>query len=404
MPFIIKINVRHSTTGPLIRTLRRYNNFVYNKKFNSLASTFNFDFYFDPRNQEHAEIICISHLHEVQLYFTKNENQEYDPNENELEFIGFMLINKFVNNGTPQWVKCSGYSKAGPLLDCDIAPNHFPLEIEGLKLKNVIEKLIKPFNIKLDIEKGANTGNVLHDKTAEQRAHGENIGKTSAESSQNVASYISELARSLNIVLSHNNKGDIHIVTPNTKGEPIFNFDFTDSSENNDVKKIPGIESELEFNGQPMHTHIYVIQQADDNEGSNAVYSKPLRNPLIPIGASAVYRPKVIVISSGGEFTIDQAARYELGKEIREGVKLTISISKNDINGKLIQPNNTIKVKDPTQFLYNDSIWFIQEVEHTDNKDGSRCIMHCVLPFGYDYDEKRLKNVFVNTHENLPIF
>src|SRR3954468_12812843 len=102
MPFIIKINLRHSTTGSSIRTLRLYNNFVYHKIFNSLASTFSFDFFFDPKNQEHAEIICVSHMHECRLYYTKSTDPYYEPNDSERELTGYLLLNKFRNNGKPQ--------------------------------------------------------------------------------------------------------------------------------------------------------------------------------------------------------------------------------------------------------------------------------------------------------------
>lgn len=401
MPFIIKINLRHSTTGGTIRTLRRFNNFVYNKKFNSLASTFSFDFYFDPRNQEHAELICVSHLHEVRLYYTLNKDPNYEPTASELELTGYMLLNKFRNNGQPQFVTCSGYSKPGVLLDCDVPPEMYPLEEDGLTFRQIITKLIQPFNLGLVIDKRASGVNkAFTDKDVEELAD-EDMGKTASESSQNIASYLSELARDRNIVLSHNAKGQVYITTPNTAGMPLFNFDFTDTSDNSEVKKIPGLDAELTFNGQALHSHITVKMQADDTEGSNgAEYT--LRNPLLPVGKGLLYRPRVVVISSGNEFTVEQAARYELGKEIREGVPLTIKMSKIDINGKLISPDNIITVKDPNLFLYNKSDWFIQEVEIRSNSKEDSCIMNCVLPFGYDYNTRKLRNVFVDAHQNLP--
>lgn len=403
MPFIIKINLRHSTTGGTIRTLRRYNNLVYNKKFNSLASTFSFDFYFDPRNQEHAEMICVTHLHEVRLYFTKNEDPLYEPTAAELELTGYMLLNKFKNDGKPHWVTCSGYAKPGVLLDCDIAPESYPLETDGLTFRQIITKLVRPFNLGLVIDKTAKGVNIkVEEKDVEEKSD-EDMGKTAAESSQNIASYLSELARSRNIVLSHNAKGNVYITTPNTNGTPIFNFDFTDESDNSDVKKIPGLDSEMTFNGQALHSHITVKQQADDEEGSNGSETT-IRNPLLPVGKGLVYRPRVVIINSGDQFTVGQAARYELGKEVRDAVPLVISMAKIDIDGKIISPNNTIKMKDPTQFLYNSSDWFIQEVEIVSNQNEEKATLHCVMPFGYDYDLKKLKNVYVDAHQNLPRF
>lgn len=416
MPFIIKINLRHSTTGSPIRTLRLYNNFVYHKIFNSLASTFGFDFFFDPKNQEHAEIICVSHMHECRLYYTKNTDPNYEPNDSERELTGYLLLNKFKNNGKPQMVKFSGYAKPGVLLDCDIPPDQYPLETDGLTFKQIITKIIRPFRLYdligdktghtgLVIDKAATGVNIAVENEEEdpEDAADEDMKKTSSDTGQNVGSYLSELAKSRNIVLSHNKYGNIHITTPNTKGKPIFNFDFTDPSPNSDVKKIPGLDVDLTFNGQALHTHITVKMQADDEEESNGAETT-IRNPLLPVGKGFLYRPRCISISSGSEFTVGQAARYELGREIREAVPLKIDMAKIDIDGKLISPNNMITLRDPSQFLYNVADFFIQDVEIRVNEKEEACTMNCVLPFGYDYNIKRLKNVFVDAHENLPRF
>lgn len=159
----------------------------------------------------------------------------------------------------------------------------------------------------------------------------------------------------------------------------------------------------MTFNGQALHSHITVKQQADDQEGSNGSETT-IRNPLLPVGKGLVYRPRVVVINAGDQFTVGQAARYELGKEIRDAVPLVISMAKIDIDGKIISPNNTIKMKDPNQFLYNSSVWFIQEVEIIANQNEEKSTLNCVMPFGYDYDLKKLKNVFVDAHANLPRF
>jgi hypothetical protein len=378
MPFIIKINIRESNTGSSIRTIRQFNSIVYHKKFNSLASTFDFDFYFDPKNSEHAEIICVSHIHECRLYYTTNTDPNYNPKESERELTGFMLTNVFRNDGKPNFVKCSGYSKPGVLLDCDIPPDQYPLETNKLNFKQIILKLIKPFNLwaagdpstrngnspGLVVPNGTNVSfgidpNFRRTKTqltpAEQQIEDEldiELDKTSAETSQNIAAYISELARDRNIVLSHNEFGNVYITVPNTNGNPLFNFDFTDTAEISDFKKTPALTSQLTFNGQAMHTHITVKKQADDEEGSNG-QEATLKNPLLPIGQSYLYRPKTVVINSGNQFTAEKAVAYELGKEIREAVSLEITCGIIDIKGKLISPNNTITIRDPNQFLYN---------------------------------------------------
>lgn len=392
----LKINVRHSDTGGKIRTVKNFTNFTFNQKFNSMASTFSFDFFFDPKNKEHAEIVCVSHMHEALIYYNGT-----------LELTGFILAQKFVNNGKPQLVNVSGYAKAGVFGDCDIPHDLYPLEITGLTFRQIIQKIIKPFNIGLVIEataKGVNKTFVASEKDVEEKSD-EDMGKTAAESSQNIASYLSDLAKQRNIVLSHNAKGQVLITTPNTKGTPILNFDFTEGAEetNNDAKKIPGIELEMEFNGQALHTHITVVQQSDDEEGSNAAQTT-IKNPLIPIKQSVLYRPKTVIISSGNDNTVNEVALYELGREIREAVVLKIKMPKIAIEEKMINPNNTVTVRDPVNFLYNRSTWFIQSIDTSISPNEEIAVLSCVLPYGYDFDLKNLKNVFVDPHQNLPRF
>jgi len=122
----LKINVRHSNTGGKIRTVTDFTNFNYNPKFNAFASAFSFDFYFDPTNQEHAEIVCVSHMHEVDILYNGR-----------LECRGYILNQEFTNPGKPELVTISGYSKPGVFNDCDIPFNLYPLETDGLSLRQI---------------------------------------------------------------------------------------------------------------------------------------------------------------------------------------------------------------------------------------------------------------------------
>jgi prophage tail gpP-like protein len=405
MPFILKINVRSSRTGPPVRTIRRFNNLVFNRKFNSLASTFSFNFYFDPNDQNSAEIICVSHVHECVLYYTTNREPNYEPNKSERVLTGYLLRSKFRNNGQPQWVQLSGYSKPGVLTDCDYPPDQYPLEIDGLTLRQIVRRAIQPFGLELVSNRTATSAgkkfvveDVDEDDSDDDDEDGEDSKKTAADSSENIASHLSGLAKMRNVVLSHNSAGNVYITTPNTKNKPIITLDFLDSS--SPGIKIPGLDVELDFNAQGLHSHITVKQQASEEEEDDG-QEVTIRNPLLPV--KAVKRPKVCFISEDGETTVRMAALYELGKEIRENVPLTVRMGQIEFDGKLIAPNETIAVRDPSLYLYNLCAWFIQDCEIKVDGDEESCVANCVLTFGYDFDEKTLKNVFVDPHENFGI-
>lgn len=392
----LKINVRHSNTGGTIRTVTRLNNFKYNHAFNSMASTFSFDYYFDPDNQEDAEVVCVSHMHECQLFYNKK-----------LFLTGYILSQQFVDNGKPEYVKISGYSKAGALTDCDTNASK-SLETDGLTFRQIINKVLAPFKsngIGLVYGKGTGAINKVFtddEKSIESKLDDNGEAKVAKETSQNIASYLSELAKQRNIVLSHDEKGNVLITTPNTKGKPILNLDFSDNT--SDAFKIPGIGLDFTFNGQALHTEITVVQQADEEMGKDASTFGPRRNPLIPIKKEVLYRPRTVIVDSGNEFTLNEACNYEMGKEVREAVKLKVDLGTANIEGLLIAPNNTITVKKRSIFAYKKITWFIESMEIGYDSEKEVSTLNCVLPFGYDFNYANLKNNWVDPHDNLPKF
>lgn len=436
MGFIIKINTRESDTGNPVKDLRKFNNIELHLKFNSLGSTFSFDFYFDPKDTELAEIICVSHLHECIIYWSKNEDSNYQPKESERVLTGFLMTNRFKSSRQKNWASCSGYSKPAVLNDCEFYQT--PNEYDNLPIKDIIKILIKDFNLYKTVGDKTNKTGLLVDKkaygvsrtfkqsppktifaTAEAEklnsgsfivgSPGENIDKSTEKfvepNTSNIGSYLSDMCKSRNIVLSHNEDGNVYVTTPNTKGNPILKFNFTEDNLSNDSMRFKAVEAELNFNGQALHSHITAVQLADQDEGINGG-DETVRNPLLPVGRRSIFRPKRIITNTSDRQTVGQAALYELGREIREAITLTVIMFDLDIDGVLIKPNNTIEMIDPNLFLYKFTrdapTWFIQDVVLKESDDTKSAQLNCVLPFGYDYDSKKLENVFVKKHENIP--
>jgi prophage tail gpP-like protein len=397
MPLVIKINVRHTENGSPIKVLRLFDNYTLNLRHNSLGSSFRFDFLFDPSNKEHAEMFCVSHVHECQLYYTANEDPLYKVVDSDLALTGYLMVNEFVSNAKPTLVSVSGYSRPAVLNDCDI-PSGFNGEIDGLTFRQIIANLTSKFKIGLVVDKAAVDANRVY-KEYDKGDVDDTIQKTTPEVNQNIAAYLSEIAKSRNIVLSHTPKGEIWVTTAKTKTDPILVFDYSTATDVKTGKKIPGVEAKLKFDAQPLHTHIRVKMQADDEEGKNTPDIE-IRNPLLPL--NTIFRPKTHVVSFGDEFTVKQAASYELSKEIRDAVNLTIDVGTIEAGGKLITPNNSILIRDPKLFLYNQSRWYVQGVDIVCETKKSTATLHCVLPFAYNFEKEELVNVFVDAHKNLP--
>jgi prophage tail gpP-like protein len=387
------------------RNIELFNDFRVNLKYDSIASTFSFKFYFDPTNKEHAELACVSHFHEVIVQ-----------HNDETLITGYAISNAFNASSKKHLVEIAGYSKPGTLEDCDIPPTSlyagcYPLETTGLSLKDIALKLLKPFSIGLVIDAvaGANSqiqfeeagevnivdgeiqngpGNIFASESlGVSDASEKKIDKANARQDQNIRSYLMELAVQRNIILSHDANGNLLFTEAKTNQKPIIDFDLPNGD-------IPGTSMSMSFNGQGMHSHIVVMSQADaaaDNAGEETVV-----NPYCPI----LFRPVVHIQTSGTNVSLKEFGRQKLAAELKN-VVLTIATDRWDINGALIKPNSIITVYNPECYIYNKATpFFVQDVEYIGDAKKMTAKLTCVPPEAYN--KQNVKNLFVDAHRNFP--
>lgn len=354
----LKINHRLGVTD-----VKYFNNFSLNLKYDSMASTFAFDFYFDPKNREHAEMACVSHFHEAIV-----------EHNGETLVTGYILSQIFKSAAKKQLAQFGGYSLPGVFEDCEIPTTLYPLQADGLSLKQIAQKLIQPFKLKMVV-----------DPSVESKMNSV-IKKTTASESQNIKSYLTELAAQRDIVITHDEQGRIVFTKAKTDLKPLFHIE---------QGVVLGTEISLSFNGQQIHSHITVQKQASSEGGNAGEYT--IANPYCPI----VYRPKVTSQTSGDDVTIEETAKNALAAELKN-IVLTITTDRWEVDGKIIKPNNIITVTNPEIFIYKKTEWFIESISFTGDTKKTTAVLTCVLP--EVYNGKTPKNIFVDPHQNLPRF
>ncbi len=349
-----------------------FSEFTINLKYDSVASTFGASFYFDPKNPDHAEMACVSHYHECQL-----------SHKGERIMTGYILSNGFVEQSKKELAQIGGYSKPGVFEDCDIPTSLYPLQIDGLTLREIVQKIIEPFNIGLVVESIAKTDSeqlfTLDEKLDKK------IEKTNAAVSQNVKSYFTELAIQRNIVLSHDAYGNLVFTEPKTTSKPVFH-----------IEKEPGnmvTRIKMTFNGQGIHSQIEVLKQPDSTgaDGGKVI----IYNPYCPI----VFRPKVVVQSSGDINTLEDYAQQVLAAELKN-ITVIVEVDRWEVDGVLIKPNTIITIYSPENYIYKKTRFFVQEVAMKCDSQKETAILTCVLP--EVYNRQSPKNVFVDAHEDIP--
>lgn len=271
-------------------------------KLDSIASTFEFATYFKPNDKEFQEILKPLQYKDVEIYNSKNS----------LIFTGTILNHRFTSNSGRELVIISGYSKCGILEDVCVPPSKYPLESTNKSLKDIATQLCGYFGINVIVSDQAKSisestitakpKNVTAktDIASLEAKSKQVFGRTSASPTETIKDYLAKLASQKNIVLSHNEKGEVLLFQPSYNQKPRYFFTKGDS-----------ISMTADFNGQALHSDINIVRQpSDENDGVST--TDVAKNSLIP-----KYRPTTKIMTSGDDTQTKDAARNELASELK---------------------------------------------------------------------------------------
>ena len=321
-----------------------FNNFQVTMNLDSVASAFSFDFPFDPDRKDIYELVHVGHYHKMTI-----------EDNNELLITGYILNHNFKNSNKFQLTSIHGYSLPGVLEDCEIPTSIYPLQSDGLSIREIASKMLAPFNIEMVIDPQVKSlmNSVLERSTASDR--------------KKLKEYLHSLVAQKGVIMSHDEKGRLVFTRINTKQNPVCHFD----------GGIPGEEISLSFNGQAMHSHITVQMQASI-DGGNAGEST-VRNPFVPF----VYRPRVASQSSGDDNDTAKAARHLLSEELKN-IVVKVKMDRWVISGKIIRPGKMVSILDPKNYINKRTNFVVESVDLKGDENSQTATLTCVLPAVYD--------------------
>lgn len=357
----MNLKINHRIKNGVVNVLY-FNKFKVRLVFDSIASTFSFGFLFNEKNREQAEMACVSHYHEAILQ-----------HDGETLITGILLNQGFSESAVAEYSEFGGYSHPGVLEDCSIPPDLYPLQTDGLSLADIANKLAARFHIKCVIDPSVS------------KEMNKVISKSTAEPTQTVKDYLAELCKQRYVVMTHNEKGDLFFTKAKTDLQPII--DFSDG--------VIGTNIKMNFNGQGLHSHITVMKQASSSGGNAGEFT--IKNPYVPV--AKIFRPKVIILSSGDDITIEEAAKQALAAELKN-ITFSIKTDRWKVDGKIIRPNNVVTIYSPKNFIYKKIKVFIESIDYDGDNESMTAELNCVLPEVYNGETP--KNIFVEVHENFP--
>jgi prophage tail gpP-like protein len=344
-------------------------------KLDSIASTFEFSARFSAQNKEHQELFKPLQYKDVEIYNSKDK----------LIFTGTILNHRFKSNSGRELVIISGYSKSGILEDVTIPPSAYPLESTNRSLKDIAEKLCGLYGINVVISNQskniADTKIVGKPKKIRAQSDFETIkaksklvfGRTSASPSESIKDYLAKLAGQKNIILSHNEKGEVLLFQPDLLQKPRYFF-----------TKGNSLSMSMDVNGQAMHSNIYVVRQpSDENEGVSTVDST--KNTLI-----GKYRPTTKILSSGVDTETKDAAENELAAELKN-INATV-----ELQGLFdeIYPGEIVNVHNHYLYNYAYNRWMVDSITLKFDEKSDTTTLNLVPPESFNGANPR--NLFFN--------
>jgi len=364
------------------RIVDKFNNIAVSLRYDSVASSFAAMIYTDPANDA-----------DRQTFVPGNYNIAVLTHNGETLITGVMLNSGTSSEAVEQLTRVGGYSKTGVLDDC--MNMEAQAQFIGMSLSQICTALIKPYGLTVtvdDVVKDVCNSPITTNPTLEPDAKIKDI--------------ITQLAIGLNVVLTHDAKGNLVLTRADTTKAPIY--DFYDGG-------LPQTKMSVSFDGQEMHSVIKTVGQSSigvDNASDNSVTNPYVQQHVDWMGTALLstlgkggvsystgYRPRVYVQNSGNDNDTPLTARQILSQELMN-ITLKIELSQWELNGKLVKPNNIVTVTSPKNWLYQKSRWFIESVDLYKDEKKETAILNCVLPECYNND--KVINVFTGSNLTIP--
>lgn len=365
---IDKETVNYFTTGTL------------NLKLDSIASTFEFSTLFQCQDKKYQEIFKPLQYKDIEVYNSKNK----------LIFTGTILNHRFKSTEGRELVIISGYSRCGILEDVCVPPNKYPLESTNKSLKDIATQLCGYYGINVLVSDQAKSisETTLKSKIknvtpksdfATIEAKSKSVfGRTSASPTESIREYLAKLASQKNIVLSHNEKGDVLLFQPDYMQKPRYFF-----------TKGNTLEMTMDFNGQALHSDIYIVRQPSDENAGLSTFDLA-KNTLV-----GKYRPTTKIMTSGDDAQTKDAAENELASELK-AINLTV-----ELQGLFdeIYPGEIVNVHNHYIYCYAYNRFMVDTITMKFDAKEDKTTLGLVIPETFT-GGPLIRNILFNHHDH----
>lgn len=247
-------------------------------------------------------------------------------------------------------VTVTGYGFPGVLNDCNAPISSFPIELNGLDLRQIAKRVAGFYDVDVvfDADPGASFRRV----------------KLNAE--QTISTFLTELAKQRNLVITDTRLGELLFQKAVASGSPV-------ASLRQGAQPLLGCQQSGQ-NPQQYFSHLTALKST--KLGSRGA-GYTLTNP----NARGVFRCSNFVARHGRKADAAVAAESRYGRMLANVVTYSIDLATwRDPQGDLWAPNTTIIVEYPDAMIYQPYEFLIRDVTLEQNAESEVARLELVLP------------------------
>lgn len=276
----------------------------------------------------------------------------------ELSIGGERIFTGVLVNPTPQaqdqrfTVDVSGYSLPGVLQDCTPPSSAWPVEFDGLNLRDIAAAVCEPFGIGVYF-----LGNP-----------GAAFEREAMQPGGTIFSFLKPLAQQRGFVLGSTPDGLLRILEADSTTPPVARLREGES---------PLLSVTPQFSPQQYFSHITGMETVGVGfEGSQYTVDNP--------HLSGVVRPNTFQVTDAQGGEVKRATEAKMGRMFGDVVSYTAQVATwRTPDGELWAPNTTVTVLAPHSMIYSEYRFLIRKVEFDRDANQKTATLTLALPGSY---------------------
>ena len=253
-------------------------------------------------------------------------------------------------------VQVSGYSLPGVLGDCTAPSSAFPLQLKGLDLPQIAQKLCAPFGLVVETE-GDVSGK---------------LERVRLQPDRKILGFLADLAKQHGTLISSSAAGALLLLDPPAAGAPVVTLREGDR---------PLLSVELETNPQAYFSHLTAFRSV--SRGVRGA-QHTVKNPA---AAPGVLRPLITTIQDTSAGELPSAAEALAGRMLAGAVTVNAEVATwRNPAGALWERGATVRIEAPGAMIYRATDMLIRQVQFSSDERQNTAKLSLVLPGSFSGD------------------